>query len=116
MFNSNLSNKPKATERKDFLGHPVIRLGKSLYDKYPHLQPVFWRQKDSELKLRSLSLSIETYIKRKDIKYLRKTSKESLSLIKEMQIDPAKLAEQKKKILSLMNEVSPIMISEKLLL
>ena len=111
-----MSNKPKATERKDFLDHPVIKLGKTLYDKYPHLQSVFWRQKDSELQPKSLSLSKETYLKRKDIKYLKNTSNESLSQIKEMQIDPAKLAEQKKKVISLMNEVCPIMISEKFLL
>ena len=110
-----MSNKPKATERKDFLGHPVIRLGKSLYDKYPHLQPVFWRQKDSELEFENQSKSKRTYNKKSCLKNLKINSDESPSQSIEMQIDRAKLAEQKKKILNLMNEVFPVKISKKIL-
>ena len=109
-----LSNRPTAAKRQHFLNHSVIRLGKSLFDKFDRFKAVFWKDKDPESASENQPKLKRAYKKRIGSKSTNDDPKKSVSQSKEVQIDPTILEEQKKRILVLMDKVKGIKIQKKI--
>ena len=104
LYYRELSNRPTAAKRQDFLSHSVIRLGKTLFDKIDRFKAVFWKVKNFELSSRIRHKPKRAYKKKKITKSINNDSKKSVSQSKKVQINPTILKEQKKTILILMNK------------
>ena len=111
-----LNNKLTAAKRQHFLSHSIIRLGKTLYDKFDRFKAVFWKDKENESTYENQPKPKRAYKKRIGIKNSNDDPKKNVSQRKEVQIDPTILEEQKKRILILMNKVKGIKIQKKIFL
>ena len=112
-----MSNNLTAEKRDYFLSHPIIRIGKTLFDKFSDLQSFFWKEKSLE---DSSPLIIDKSKGRKRRRHLSQsedfesTMNVDLLSSNEEKKTIVRPTEEKKRIKSRMNEVHKFRITHNL--